>query len=232
MERQEKIQTIVLCLQSFCGIIVIIIALPKRSTTPCGLPVDSTTSTCTVINEQMGESLQQIIPKTIQSFDIAYFGNTRTIRLIGSFPIGFGFDVTILTIIVNAVILNHFTIILAKPFASFRVGKVKKQPVATLWFVQHPFVMLNRPLRSNNYSFGFKPHHKLGTVTVYGVGDRTKSAAKACAINGPVTRSVSPVATMLVITSVLMPTSVEPEHVRANIESIIAVYHSNSILLR
>ena len=109
-------------MQSLGGIIVVIVALPERSTAPYRLPVDTSAATCTVVNEQTGEAFQQIVPETIQVFNVAYFGKALTLRLIGSLPIGFGLDVTILPVIVDAVILNHITIVLAEPLAGIGTG--------------------------------------------------------------------------------------------------------------
>ena len=109
-------------MQSLGGIIVVIVALPERSTAPYRLPVDASAATCTVVNEQTGEAFQQIVPETIQVFNVAYFGKALTLRLIGSLPIGFWLDVAILPVIVDAVILNHITIVLAEPLAGIGIG--------------------------------------------------------------------------------------------------------------
>ena len=145
--------------------------------------------------------------------------DSGTARFIVLLPKDIRFHVEILTVIVDAVLLDQFADLVAEPFERLRVPQIEQVGIRP--GIQHPLGMLLGPLGAFDNPLGFEPYHKLGPDLVRFVGNRLQSVGEFLAIDRPVAHRIGPVLMILVVGRLRIPSGIEPKYFRYDVELLV-----------
>ena len=92
--------------------------------------------------------------------------------------------------------------------------------------------MLLGPLGALDHPLGLEPHHKFGPGLVRFVGNRLQSVGEFLAVDRPVAHRIGPVLMILIVGRLRIPSGIEPEHFRYDVELLVTPDQRDRIIGR
>ena len=219
---------------------VVIIGSPQRYTSGCGLKVESSAATGTIIDYKVREFGQQIVPESVQSRNIPDLTNPIAPGFIVAVPEPFRIDIVVLPVIIDPVLSYQSGHILPHPSVGILISKIDKKGI--LGFPvdgvrhrlatsgqEHVLRMLISPVGILHNPFRFEPYHELAASIMNSIGDFTQSGRKPVSVYFPVSDCVCPVVAVFPVCGFLVPAGIEPEDFGKQIEFFITVDKSLGI---
>ncbi len=220
---------------------VVVVGSPERCRPRGRFEVDAAASRGAVVDHEARELGPQVVPESVEPFDVADFADAHAVGLVVGVPETFGVDVEILPVVVDAIVADELGDLLAEPREGHGVAQVEEERIDASAFhparlgrlaagVEHELGVLHGPVGILHHALGLEPHHELAAGAVDLVGHGAEALREAYAVHRPVAHGVGPVVVVLPVGGLAVPSGVEPEDLRQQIELLVAFHEGRGVI--